>query len=65
MSIDELIEGYNECTEAVQLLDEDSEKRLIEAYEKDAVNNEPLCECGGDKTDGGHYDWCPKHLSNI
>ncbi len=38
MEMDKLIEAYNDCAEAVQLLKEDSEKRLVEAYEQDADN---------------------------
>jgi len=45
------------------MFDEDSEKRLLEAFERDAIKNDIPCECGGDKTDGGHYDWCPKYPS--
>ena len=64
MAIYELIEAYNDCAEAVRQIDEDSEKKLIEAFERDALNNALQCECGGDKTDGGHYDWCPKYMGN-
>jgi hypothetical protein len=41
MSIDKSKEPFGDCVEALELLDDDSEKRLIEAYERDADTAKP------------------------
>jgi hypothetical protein len=35
------VEAFDDCANAVELLDEDSEKILIEAYEQDVASVKP------------------------